>query len=269
MILSFLNILLPGLYCIVVWTYGKAFFADSVWARNLKTLFLSVTVVLHLTYLLIRTVQFNHPPVTTIFEILTVLSFCIAVAYLFIELRSQVRETGYFIINISFFFQLVSTIFIRDLLEVPAVLSSNLFGIHVGTAYAAITISAVYSFLYLMLYHDIKATKFGVIYKKLPTLEKLERMSFTAFKMAFLFLGFAIIAGFLWLPSALIDFSYWDPKLIGTLLLWLLYGGGILAKARGDWKGRRMMVLSVFGFGAAIFSMTIINIFFSEFHRFY
>src|SRR5574342_27113 len=99
MILSLLNIVLPGLYFIVVWTYGKAFFADTVWAKNFKTLFLSVAVFLHLTYLLIRTVQFNHPPVTTIFEILTVLSFCIAAAYLFIEFRSQVRETGYFIIN--------------------------------------------------------------------------------------------------------------------------------------------------------------------------
>jgi len=271
-ILDGLNIILPGLYFLVVWTYGKAFFSDLAWARAVKTKLLASTIVLHFLYLIIRTTEFDHPPVTTVFEILTVLALCVALAYLLIEIRSKARETGYFIINIAFFFQFISSVFIRDLVEVPEILRNNLFGLHVGSAllgYAAITLSAVYGFLYLMLYHEIKASKFGVIYKKLPNLETLERMSFTAFWMAFAFLGVAILVGFLWLPQTFLDVSYTDPKLVGTILLWLLYGAGILAKRLGDWKGRKVMILSVVGFGATIFSMTAINILFTGFHSFY
>ena len=177
----------------------------------------------------------------------------------------------YFILNFSFFFQLGSTLFIRDLIEVPQILRSNWFGLHVTSAligYSAITISAVYGFLYLMLYHEIKANRFGVIYKKLPNLETLERMNFIAITLAFVFLTVAILAGFVWLPQAFTRFSYADPKLLGTIAIWSMYGVGILAKKRGNLHGRSVMVLSICAFAFAIFSMTIINMFFSGFHRF-
>lgn len=231
-----------------------------------------MTLFLHALYLVWRTIQFDHPPITTVFEILTLLAFSIALVYLFIELRSKAKGTGYFILNIAFFFQLGSSLFIQDLLEVPEVLRSNLLGLHVSTAlfgYSAITISATYGFLYLMLYHEIKANQFGVIYKKLPNLETLERMSFSSFKLAFLFLGLAILVGFVWLPKANVEFSYTDPKLTGTLAIWALYGIGIIAKRSGGWKGRRVMILSICGFVVSLFSMTVVNVFFSEFHKFY
>jgi ABC-type uncharacterized transport system permease subunit len=270
-LVDLLNIALPFLYLGVVWVYGKAFFADSSPAKRWKSRLLSAVVLIHAVYLAARTVEFRHPPATTIFEILSLLAFSVALTYQVIELRTKTRETGYFILNIAFFFQLGSSLFIQDLREVPEILRSNLFGLHVTAAllgYAAITISAVYGFLFLMLYHEIKANRFGVIYKKLPNLETLEKMSFTAVQLAFLLLGVAIAAGFIWLPQAFTDFSYADPKLIGTIAVWGLYGIGIVAKQAGGWRGRRLMVLSLLGFVIALFSLTFINLFLSGFHNF-
>lgn len=228
-------------------------------------------VTLHAVYLVARSMAFNHPPVTSVFEILTVLAFAVALSYAVIERRSGTKETGYFILNIAFFFQFASSLFIRDLFEVPQILRSNWFGLHVTSAligYAAITISAVYGLLYLMLYHEIKGNRFGVIYKKLPNLETLEKMNFIAITLAFLFLTLAILAGFVWLPRAFTNFSYADPKLLGTVVIWAMYGVGIIARKRGSLRGRSLMVLSICAFGFALFSMTIINMFFSGFHRF-
>lgn len=264
--------MLPLLYLSVVWVYGKAFFADAELAKRWKSRLLVAVVLIHALYLTARTIEFRHPPATTIFEILTLLAFSVAATYLFIELRTKTRETGYFILNIAFFFQLGSSLFIKDLLEVPEVLRSNLFGLHVTAAilgYAAITISAAYGFLFLMLYHEIKASRFGVIYKKLPNLETLEKMSFTAVKLAFMLLGVAIVAGFIWLPRAFTDFSYTDPKLIGTVAVWILYGAGIIAKRSGGWTGRKVMLLSICGFVITLFSLTFINVVLSGFHKFY
>lgn len=271
-IIDILNIALPLLYFLLVWVYGKAFFADFPWAKELKSKILFGIILIHFVYLLDRAFVFNHPPATTIFEILTLLAFSVAVSYAFIERLSKAKETGYFILNIAFFFQVASSLFIKDLLEVPDVLRNPLFGLHVTSAllgYAAITISAVYGFLYLMLYHEIRASKFGVIYKKLPNLETLERMSFIAITMAFGLLSLAILFGFIWLPKAFDDFSYLDPKLVGTLLIWAMYGTGIIAKKRGGWTGRKVMLLSVFGFVFTIFSMTVVNMLFSKFHNFH
>ena len=97
----------------------------------------------------------------------------------------------------------------------------------------------------------------------------LERMSFTATLFGFIFLTIAIIAGIVWLPRITQEVSYTDPKLFGTFVIWLIYGAGLAAKRLRHWQGRRMMVLSVFGFATAMFSMTVINIFLSGFHKFY
>jgi HemX protein len=267
-----LNYAMPVFYFAMVWTYGKAFFADAAWAKQVKTPLLLCTLALHILYLAIRTVSFRHPPVTTVFEIFTVLAFSVSFTYLIIEMRSHRKETGYFILNIAFFFQLFSTLFIKDTPEVPEILRSMFFGAHVSSAllgYAAITIAGAYGLMYLMLYHEMKTSRFGAIYKKLPTLETLERMTFTAVKLAFLLLSIAILFGFIWLHLAIANPNYFDPKLVGTIMIWIMYGFLVIAKTRYGWKGRKGMILSIIGFFISIFSLTIINIFFSKFHKFY
>lgn len=271
-VLSLAEILLPLLYFATIWAYARAFFSGLRIAETLKTPFLASTILAHCCYIILRTLELRHPPITSLFEILSLIAFTVGVAYAYIELRTKNRDTGYFILMLPFFFQLISSVFIKDLTEVPPVLQSNLLGFHVSSAllgYAAITISAVYGFLYLMLYHDIKSRQFGVIYKRLPNLEMLERMSFTATVFGFILLSIAIVVGLIWLPRAIENFSYTDPKLYGTFAIWLIYAVGLAAKKLAGWQGKRIIVLSMFGFAIAMFSITVINMFFSKFHNFY
>jgi len=133
------TIALPVLYFWTVWAYAKAFFKDSVFAKRVKTPLLLATLVIHLAYLLMRTVLFNHPPITTIFEIMSIISFSIAAAYAVIEFQTKVKNTGYFILILAFLFQTFSSCFIENLSEVKPILRSNLLGIHV-------TADVVYAF---------------------------------------------------------------------------------------------------------------------------
>ncbi len=271
-LITALEILLPLLYFGTIWMYARAFFSNLKLAEDIKTRFLICTLAVHFIYIVLRTVAYEHPPITSIFEILSLIAFTIVLVYTYIELRTGNSATGYFILILPFFFQTISSIFIKELSEIPPVLQSNLLGFHVSSAflgYAAITISAVYGFLYLMLYHDIKSKQFGVIYKRLPNLETLERMSFTATVFGFFLLTIAITVGMIWLPRAIANFSYADPKLLGTVAIWCIYGIGLTAKKVVGWQGRRIMVLSVFGFAFAMLSITVINMFFTGFHKFY
>jgi ABC-type transport system involved in cytochrome c biogenesis permease subunit len=271
-IILFLNYLLPALYWATVWSYAKAFFKNSALAKKVKTPLLVITIAIHFLYLIARTISFEHPPITNIYEILSVLAFTTALSYLAIEFITKVKSTGYFVLIISFFFQLLSTVLIQEVTSVNPVLRNYLLGFHVISAllgYSAFAISAVYGFLYIMLYHHIKSKRFGVIYDNLPNLEKLERMATVSVITGFLLLTVAIIVGVVWLPRAFEHYSYFDPKLVGTIVIWLMYGIGLLAKQSIGWQGRKIMVLSIVGFAVAMLSLTVVNVFLSGFHNFF
>jgi len=271
-LIAIANWLLPFLYAATVWAYAKAFFRNSPSAKKVKTTFLVITLACHFGYLVVRTAVLEHPPITNIYEILSVLGFTTALSYLLIEFITKVKSTGYFVLIISFFFQLVSTLLIHELPNVNPVLRNNLLGFHVTSAllgYSAFALSAVYAFLYIMLYHHIKSNQFGVVYDNLPDLEKLERMATVSVLSGFILLTVAIIVGVVWLPRAFQHYSYLDPKLVGTTVIWLMYGIGLLAKRSIGWQGRKIMVLSIVGFAVTILSLTVVNVFLSGFHNFY
>jgi len=267
-----INILLPIFYLLTLAVYFYDFIKGEKKLINVKRVFLFITLFLHLIYIVLRTVVFDHPPITNVFEIFTILAITISFSYFLVELVSDIRGTGPFIIVLSFIFQLISSLFIQDLVEVKDVLRSNLLGSHVISSllgYSGFTISAVYGFLYLILYKDIKLNKFGLIFNRLPNLEVLERLSLYSALIGFIALTIGIVIGIIWLPMAYPKFSFLDPKLIGTGLVWLLYGIGITSKVLGNWRGKRLVLLSISGFVVAIISTILSNFLAQSFHSFY
>ncbi len=266
------TIALPVLYGALVLLYGLTFFGSSVTARHLQLPLLLTTLLVHALYLLGRSSAFDHPPITNVFEIMTLLAALIALAYAYIEWRTRTRSTGFFILSLAFAFQLVSSLFIRDGVNIPDYLHSRVLGFHVAAAllgYTAISLSAVYGFLYLMLYHEIKSSRFGLIYNRLPNLETLETMSHKAEVLGFYSLSVAIVIGIVWLPRVFSTFSYLDPKLVGTVGIWAMYAVGLGAKRKLGWQGRKMMVISLIAFGFVFLSMTVVNLYLSGFHSFH
>jgi ABC-type transport system involved in cytochrome c biogenesis permease subunit len=267
-----INTLLPFFYIATFAIYFYDFQQGGKKFENSKRVFLFLTLILHFLYLFLRTIEFNHPPITNVFEIFTVLAFAISFSYFILELVTDIRGTGPFIIIISIIFQVISTLFIQDLTEVKEVLRSNLLGIHVISAligYSGITISAVYGILYLILYNEIKLNKFGLIFNRLPSLEILERLSFIAAIIGFIFLTITIIIGIIWLPQAFPKITFLDPKLIGTFAVWFLYGIGLINKFMGKWRGKKLIILSIIGFSLAILSTMLTNFLAKSFHSFY
>jgi ABC-type uncharacterized transport system permease subunit len=97
----------------------------------------------------------------------------------------------------------------------------------------------------------------------------LEVLSFYSAVIGFVLLTLAIIIGIIWLPKAFPDFSYADPKLIGTSMVWILYGIGIASKVFGKWRGKKVVTLSIIGFVLAIASTMLTNFLAQSFHSFY
>jgi ABC-type uncharacterized transport system permease subunit len=271
-IVDILVVVLPLLYAGLVAVYGIAFFRKNAILERIARPYMVGLLVLHVGYLGLRTLVFDHPPITTIFEIFTLLSAAMTIAYAYVEFRTNIRNTGFFILTLALIFQTVSSLFIRDLISIPEYLHSLVLGFHVAAAllgYTGISLGAVYGSLYLMLYHEIKSSRFGIIYTRLPNLETLEGLSHKAEVFGFVALSVAIAIGLLWLPRVFSNFSLWDPKLVGTIAIWVLYAIVLMAKRRFGWQGRKTMVLSLIGFAFMFLSMTIINMYLSTFHTFH
>ena len=267
-----LNLLLPILYAFTFSIYLYDFFTEKKIISNSKRIFLFVTLLIHIFYLILRTIEYDHLPITSKFEIFSIIAASISFSYFVLELLTDIRGTGALIILFSLVFQIVSSVFIEHTYIVPEVLRNRLLGIHVINAllgYSGITISAVYGLLYLLLYKNLRKNEFGLIFNRLPNLEILEKLSFYSAVIGFVLLTVAIVIGLIWLPSTFPNFSYFDPKLTGTLFVWLVYGIGILSKLFGNLRGKKVILFSLSGFAVAIVSLIITNTLAKTFHSFY
>lgn len=269
---SICEVLLPVAYFATVAAYGLAFFRDDPLAERVKSRILILTVAMHAFYIFSHTLEYHRCMVTTAFEIMSLVAFTIAGTYWFIETRTRVRQTGFFAIGVAFLFLLVSSVMMREPSEPNKLLKEISVGLHISAAtfgYGAIAISAVYGALYLILYRQLKRGRFGVSFKHLPSLESLEKLSTYATIVGFFFLTVTIPLGYFSLTRLLPEVSRFDPKLIATGLVWLIYATVLVAHFLARVEGRRIMVLSLSGFALALFSWTITNAFMSNFHRFF
>jgi len=266
-----LSILLPVFYVVLLIDYALLFFRKEEFAERTVNILLKITVSLHIILIVFRTSVYQHIPIASVFEVFSVLSLAIIIVYLYIEETTSVRTTGLFIIAFVFVFQLISSIFLVDSLEINPLLSNKFFGLHVASAilgYSAVTISAIYGFLYLMLHHDIKSSKFGLIYNRLPPLEVLSGMNYNAAVIAFIFITLAIILGAIWSSMSINTYWNWDPKLISVLVNCLIFGFITFMKKFLRLSGKKIAYVSLFGFFVMLFSMIVVNLYFTEFHEF-
>lgn len=266
-----LNISLPILYLFTIFLYGLAFFLDEPFGMRNRTRFLVGTLIVHFIYLVSRTILTGHPPTTDVFEIMTVVAFTVGIAYIYIEMKTKVKETGMFILSLALMFQVVSAAFVKLQVQVNPIIKSSLLGLHVVSAmlgYSALAISAVYGGLYLMMYHEIRTNRFGIVYRKLPDLKTLERLSFVSIVFGFIFLSIVILVGYVWLPKTIDDFSYSDPKLIITDIVWIIYFIALVSKKAMRWTGRTVIIVSMVGFVLTLVSMVVVNVFLPSFHNF-
>jgi HemX protein len=270
--ITILNALLPFFYMFVFAVYLYDFFNEKKALNNSKRIVLFLTLLFHVHYLISRTIEFDHPPITSKLEIFSIIAASIAFSYFILELLTDIRGTGAFIIFFSLVFQTISSLFITHNYIVPEVLRNRMLGLHVINAllgYSGITISAVYGLLYMLLYKNLKTNKFGLVFNRLPNLEILERLSFSSAVIGFVLLTVAMTIGMVWLPSAFPNFSYFDPKLIGTIFVWLIYGIGISSRLLGTIYGKKAILFSLIGFIVAISSLIVTNTLAKTFHSFY
>ena len=131
-----------------------------------------------------------------------------------------------------------------------------------GSAYIITLI--IFPFLYWLIYRKL-GTAINKITDKLDTLDEI---NYRAVSLGYpLYTVGALFAGAIWAEQAWGSFWSWDPKEVGSLLVWFFYSAVLHARYNRDWKGNRLAVLSIIG-TSMIFVTFYGNFFFGGLHAY-
>ncbi len=268
-IMNILHTLVLILYSVTTIIYVCYFINQSPKTAFAAKIALGLSILVHGLYLgmFIRIAQ--RLPLTSLFEVLTVLTFIFAIIYFALELNIHDASMGIIISPLLIIFQGIASTGLEPAKSVSPILNNLPFHGHVLLmiiAYASFTIAFIASLFHVLLDKEIRLKKLGFFFSRLPSLELLDKMNLTAVALGFLF----ATAGMLW--GFLMALHVWqvtfplDAKFISFVLIWAIYLFLLIARIRLGWQGKRSAWVSIVGFAFILFSFLIISVYFTQKH---
>lgn len=278
-LISLFKVLLPLLYLVVWGLYMWLFYTDHPAARRLCSRVAAVTVLIHLGALVVRGLDLGRLPMDNNLEFFSALALATMATYLVIEFRLQAKNTGFLVTGVAFVFEFTADAFIISNAPVNPLLKDPGFAGHavlVLFSYTALSLSFIFALLYLLLSRQLMNRHFGLMFRRLPSLETLERMSVGAVKLSVPLMLGALILGHLWMydladrlpPEQAAALSPWDPKVLISWVIFLGYTIGLFGYRFLGWRGRRMNIMAVIAFVVTFSAMGVVHHFFPSFHKF-
>ena len=199
---------------------------------------------------------------------LSLFGWMLGVSYLALLFRHRERAIGPFLIPFVILFSAAGLLLPMHAAAPDNEMRGSLFALHVTfgiLGYAAFTFSFVLSVLYLVQNRQIRRGRTGVLFARLPSLEVIGRMNRTSVSIGIAVLAASVLFGLLWAKRVWTTVG--DPKIEWAVATLALYGFLLWMERRG-WKGPRVAILSILGYGLVLFSYTIVNMYFSRSHGF-
>jgi ABC-type uncharacterized transport system permease subunit len=263
---------LAAVYLAAAAAYGMVFADPRPRRGKFSTVMLVAAVVMHVAYLWITFASGSRPPFESVFQVLGLQALALSLAYLHVEFRMREKTTGVFITFVAAVFMVISAFFTDPDPTLKAeVLDTKFLILHVApviVAYAGFTAAFIYSALFLMLHHNLKKNRFGIIFDRFPPLETLGDMNYKSIQYGMVFLTLGVIAGAVFSFNIFNLKNLGDVKILFVLAGWVVFGIALLARKLGGLSYKRMAYVSLVGFAVLIISMLIINPLLSTYHKF-
>jgi len=247
-------------------TYGLALACDLArfvvrgaarWYATLALTALAWAVqTAYLGNLAIRT---GRLPVSTIFESMLVLAWVLAAVALYLIVRSpKPVAVGVFVLPVVLALVAVAGFWAPRERWVDAGWgeASRFWGTAHGLLYLVGAVGSCVAFaaglMYLAQSHRLKhkrPSRFGFA---LPSLEQSERLNRVGITAAFPFLTAGLLVGVM-MEAALrkagrVGVGWTDPKVVGGVVMWLVFAALLHARFRPEMRGRRVMLFTVIAF---------------------
>jgi ABC-type transport system involved in cytochrome c biogenesis permease subunit len=275
-----LNALPLLLYAAAGVAYAIHFARRDTGVGRAATTLLLFGALVHTFVIGMQTMEVRHLPFANFSRAVSSFVWLLTLSYLYLELTTDERAMGVFILPVVVGLQLIPVIYPGTERADP-VLDSPWFWVHVSSllfAYASFALAGVLGVTYMLQFKEIKKKHLGYFYTRLPSLQVLDVMNSRAVTVGWVFLTFGVIVGAVWTAQArgiapndpnLQAISLDDPKVFVALLTWGIYSFAAFARRALGWTGRRAAWLSALGFGFAMLNFLAINYFVTTSHTFY
>lgn len=221
-------------------------------------------VLLHGIFIVGRFVGYGYTPVTSLGEALSLLGWLLAGAFLVVERRHRLPTLGAFAMPLVAGLVLPASMLRGRAHPVPEAIKLAGMPIHVLVAFAGLSLFGLatgVAVAYLLLERQMKSKRFGIVFSRLPSLEKLDEIGDHVMRYGFVALSFTLITGAFFAKKAWGDYWKWDPKLTLSLVSWGVYAGLVQARLFAGWRGRRAALLTMVGFLILFGSFVGLNLF--------
>ncbi len=211
-------------------------------------------VVVHVVSIVEHAVASSRIPVNDFFESASMCALLIGLLFLFLYWRYGYESLALFIFPLVFLLTLVGELGSPMTRWSDERVRSAWLLVHVVlvlVGYAALLLTAVTSIMYLVRERQLKTKKTGLL-KSLPPLGTLDSLMSRALSIGFVFITLAVIAGSTWASIDVGPGWIRNPRIIISLLTWMLYLVIVFLRVTAGWRGRRaaMMVIALVGCSA-------------------
>jgi ABC-type transport system involved in cytochrome c biogenesis permease subunit len=265
-----------ALYILAGAAYAAHFAKRGQELGRLATGLLAAAALSHTFLIGMQTVQAGYVPFAGTTRAISAFVWLLALSYLYVELSTEERAMGVFIVPLIMALQLIPTLD-PGVSARPEVLRNPLFAVHVSSllfAYASFALACVIGVTYVLLFKEIKAKHLGIFYARLPSLQVLDAMNQRAVTVGWIFLTLGVVVGGIWAGASrgssdprLQAMSVQDPKIFVALVSWAVYTFALVARRKG-WTGRRAAWLSAIGFAIVLLNFLPVSYFLTRSHDF-
>lgn len=261
-----------ALYAASFGCYAGYLYATHRWLGRLGTAFLAGGLLLHYLALLERSRWVHTVPYDDLYGSMSLFAWLLGVTYLGLEIFHRERSVGAFVTLLVLGWLLgVAAFAPRGPGGAPPA-RGPLFALHVTLntlAYASFALSFALSLIYLLQDRVLRGRRPGIVFWRYPALDVLERMSRSSVWVGLVSLCFGVAMGFVWKLRLSGQLGLADPKVIVTLLIFGFYSGYLCIAGRSGWRGPRAALICACNFVLVLFSYTFVNLYLTNFHRFF
>ncbi|PKN18453.1 MAG: c-type cytochrome biogenesis protein CcsB [Deltaproteobacteria bacterium HGW-Deltaproteobacteria-6] len=208
----------------------------------------------------------GHAPLSNFYESLIFFAWTIVLLYLLMEWRLKNRSIGVFVMPVAFLIMAYASIApgINNRIEplIPA-LQSNWLTSHVLTCfmgYAAFTVAFALGIMFLIKRAaGADSSNTNAFIRLMPSEYQMDELMYSSAALGFIFLTLGIVTGAVWAHYAWGSYWSWDPKETWSLITWLTYAVMLHARLVRGWRGRRMAIMAIVGFGCVLFTYLGVN----------
>jgi ABC-type uncharacterized transport system permease subunit len=267
-----MDIVALALYGASFAAYATHLYRDRAWSGRIATLLLVLAILAHYCALLERSQAIHAIPYDDLYGSMSLFAWLLAFTYLGLETYHRQRAVGSLVVPFVMFWLAIAVIVAPSTVRHDPPANGALFALHITIgilAYAAFAISFLLSVIYLLQNRVLRRGHAGLAFWRFPALEVLERMSRSSVWVGLVALAVATALGFVWEHELTEHFAIADPKVLITLLVLALYVIYLAIVHAPAWRGVRAAIVCACNFLIVLFSYTIVNLYFTAFHRFF